>query len=254
MTADFRQLQRQLGAHLRDPDSQAYPGIEDRRLNIYRELFYNNIESFLRRGFPVLHDILSADDRWHRLVRRFFASHHCTTPHFVEIPREFVDFLAHTAIPDYPPFTAELAHYEWLELALDVAGQDFPAQFDPEGDLLTGCPVLNPISALVQYHWPVHQLSRQYQPDRPLDTAMTLLLFRNRDDRVRFMEINTPTRQLIEAIKARPTLSGAMHLQHLADALGLPTAQVLAFGGELLQQLRRQQYVLGTTPASGDTS
>ena len=52
MTADFRQLQRQFSAHIRDRDTFDYPGIEDRRLRVYRELFYNNIEGFLRRGFP----------------------------------------------------------------------------------------------------------------------------------------------------------------------------------------------------------
>ena len=44
---EFQQLQRQLTAHLRDPGSPPPAGIEERRLKIYRELFYNNVEGFL---------------------------------------------------------------------------------------------------------------------------------------------------------------------------------------------------------------
>ena len=40
-TVDFQQVQRQLADHLRDPKHHAPPeGLEDRRLNIYRQLFF----------------------------------------------------------------------------------------------------------------------------------------------------------------------------------------------------------------------
>ena len=52
---EFQKLQAQLTAHIRNPALAAAPGgIEDRRLNIYRELFYNNIEGFLANAFPVV--------------------------------------------------------------------------------------------------------------------------------------------------------------------------------------------------------
>ena len=41
----FQQTQYAFAAHLRDPDANpAPPDIEDRRMKIYRELVYNNIE------------------------------------------------------------------------------------------------------------------------------------------------------------------------------------------------------------------
>ena len=48
-------LQTEFTAHIRDPDRQAVPdGIEDRRMKIYRELFFNNISSLLASNFPAL--------------------------------------------------------------------------------------------------------------------------------------------------------------------------------------------------------
>ena len=55
---NFQEAQRHFAAHIRNPDLNSAPsGIEDRRMSIYRELFYNNVESFISNGFPVLRSI-----------------------------------------------------------------------------------------------------------------------------------------------------------------------------------------------------
>ena len=60
--APFQALQYRFAAHLRDPEHQPAPeGLEDRRLKIYRELFYNNVEDFLQTAFPVLRRITEPD-------------------------------------------------------------------------------------------------------------------------------------------------------------------------------------------------
>ena len=79
---EFQKLQTGLTAHLRDPLHAAAPaGIEERRLKIYRELFYNNIEGFLANAFPVLRQ-LTDDAHWHAMARDFFARHQSTDPLF----------------------------------------------------------------------------------------------------------------------------------------------------------------------------
>ena len=86
-------LQREFARHLRDP--QLFPppdGLEERRLQIYRELFYNNIEGLLATNFPVIRRLLG-DSRWHRLVRDFYREHTSHTPLFTEIGREFQRYL-----------------------------------------------------------------------------------------------------------------------------------------------------------------
>ena len=51
---DFRILQQQWTAWIRQPDAQSMPDGEARRLQVYRELFFNNVCSFVENAFPVL--------------------------------------------------------------------------------------------------------------------------------------------------------------------------------------------------------
>ena len=118
----FVRQQYAFAAHIRNPEKKPNPeGIEERRMKIYRELFYNNVEGFIANTYPVLRRILS-DDRWHGMIRDYFAHHLAHTPLFPEMPREFLKYLEHERIPqpDDPPFLLELAHYEWVELALSL--------------------------------------------------------------------------------------------------------------------------------------
>ena len=77
--ASLRDQQMTMARYLRDPENQAPPeGVEDRRLKIYRELVYNNIEGFISGGFPVLRSLYE-EEQWHELVRLFIDQHRCQT-------------------------------------------------------------------------------------------------------------------------------------------------------------------------------
>ena len=102
---EFIRRQYEFAAHIRDPDHRPAPAdVEDRRMAIYRELFYNNVESFLSGTFPVLRRIHD-DTAWHAMARDFFSSHRSHSPLFLEIPREFLNWLREEREPradDYP--------------------------------------------------------------------------------------------------------------------------------------------------------
>ena len=88
MTAGKRleELQRRFAAHLRDPATNPAPeGIEDRRLQVYRELFFDNVSSSLAGTFPVLHAVLGPG-RWAELVRDFYRDHRCHTGSQTSLP------------------------------------------------------------------------------------------------------------------------------------------------------------------------
>ena len=92
MPADFRARQKALTDWLRDPASVPAPaGMERRRLDVYRELFFNNVAGFVENAYPVLQALTEATE-WQRLVAGFFAKHRCHTPYFREIAREFLAF------------------------------------------------------------------------------------------------------------------------------------------------------------------
>ena len=113
-----------------------------------------------------------ADDRWHRMVRDFFAKHRCETPLFAEIAQEFLGYLHDERQPEEydPPFMLELAHYEWVELAVSVSDEDRNAPpADPNGDLLAGSPVVSPVAWNLSYRYPVHRIAPEFQPQAPGD-------------------------------------------------------------------------------------
>jgi hypothetical protein len=248
--ADFQALQRAFAAHLRDPAAHPVPdGLEDRRVAIYRELFFNNVESLLAGNFPVIRRLLP-DAVWRALVRAFMADWRSHTPLFTEIGREFHRFLAARQEQDAgdPPWLAELAHYEWVELALAIdEARIEDAPHDPAGDVVAGIPVASPLAWPLAYRFPVHRIREDYQPHEAPAQPTFLIVVRNRADAVAFMGANALTIRLLEDVKANPARTGLECLHALADAVD-PTAReaLVTAGAETLRGLKTRDVLLGT--------
>ena len=66
------------------------------------------------------------------------------------LPRVAESIAERQAGSDDPPFLLELAHYEWVELALDIAEQELPERVDISAEqLLAGRPLISPLA------WPL---------------------------------------------------------------------------------------------------
>ena len=250
----LRRLQFEFAAHIRDPDNAPAPaGIEDRRMKIYRELFYNNLRDLLGRSFPVLRQVLGAD-AWSAVVRDWLRRHRAQTPLFLELPQEFLAYLQHErpAAAGDPPFMLELAHYEWVELALAIDEREIDdGSLDTGGDLLEDCPVLSPLLSSLAYTWPVHRISPDYLPDEPPAEPTRLLVCRDRQDNVGFMEINVVTARLLELLDVPPVArrSGRDCLLQIAAELGHPDPDTVVRGGlEILSALRERDVIIGVAP------
>ena len=163
----FTKHQYEFTAHLRDPEKSTIPdGIEDRRMGIYRDLLYNNIEGFISGGFPVIRKIYN-DKNWHKMIRDFFARHKSHSPYFLEIAQEFIDYLQNERQPqdEDPAGLIELAHYEWVELALHVADEEICMDsINANGDLLAQHPVFSPLAWPLVYQFPVHTMGPEKMP------------------------------------------------------------------------------------------
>jgi uncharacterized protein len=247
----LRRAQFEFAAHIRDPEhAPAPPGIEDRRLAIYRELFFNNIRDLLGKSFPVLRKLLG-EHAWAAMVRDWLVRHRARTPLFLELPQEFLHYLLEERAPSAadPPFLAELAHYEWVELALSIDEReaDLPG-VDPDGDLLRGRPVLSPLAWSLAYEWPVHRISPDFRPAQPPAEPTRLVVYRDRGDRVGFLEINLVTARLLEllATEAVPGPTGRECLLQIAAELSHAAPEtVVAGGAEILAELRARDVLLG---------
>ena len=247
--AELQQYQREFAQHLRAPRRHAPPsGLARRRLRVYAELVYHNMESTLAACFPVARQMLGAR-RWPRLVRRFVAAHRCATPLFRRIPEEFLHFLQSSAVAGLrlPGYLPSLAHYEWIELALAQAEVEEVAL--PQGDPLREVPVLAPALVLLSYPYAVQRIAPDCRPRRPASAPVQLLLFRDAAGVVRFVELNPLSLQLLQLLQDGQA-TGVRQLERLATLQPqLPREQVLHHGQALLGELQRLGAIAGTRPA-----
>lgn len=236
---DFQQVQYEFAAHLRNPEINAAPeAIEDRRMQIYRDLIYNNIESFLASGFPILRSLMD-DQRWHEIARDFIHRHQSHTPYFLEISQEFLKYLQEEFPPleDDPDFLLELAHYEWVELALDVAEGDFEVPADYSVDVLATRLSVSPLAWRLSYQYPVHRIGPEYQPSEPASEPTFLVVYRNRQHEVKFLEVNAVTMQLLQLLE-ESAKQGEQALHELAALMEYAdSGPLIAHGKSLLEQL-----------------
>ena len=190
----FVETQLEFSAYIRNPDVNELPaGIEARRMKIYADLFFNNIEKFLSSSFPVCRKILTSESwdgvAWHALVRSFVHRHGSTSPYFLEIPQEFLEFVSAGEHEPLPDWFLELAHYEWVELALAVLETEPPD--------VTGGPAVSPLAWPLSYRYPVHEIGPGRLPEAEPAAATHLIAYRKADFSVRFLVSNPVTHTLL---------------------------------------------------------
>ncbi len=248
-TESFKAIQNVFTQYLRDPENNPAPtGVEDRRMAVYRELVYNNIEGFIANSFPVLRKI-TADKQWHEMLRDYVHRHKSHTPLFPKMPQEFLQYLEleRNQYPDDYPFLFELAHYEWIETALSLDTREINFDnVDKMGNLLEGVPVLSPLSIALSYAWPVHKISPQNIPKDKLAQTY-LLVYRSRDYVVGFIELNPVSAKLIAELTSNIDKTGKQILDVIAKQLDHPDPDIVIKGGlEMMQDFRAKDIVLGT--------
>lgn len=244
---DFQQYQLQFAGHIRNPAKQPRPmNVPARRMRVYKQIVFNNLESSVSACFPICRKILGVRT-WKRLVRGFFAEHQSQSPLFRKIPEEFLQYL-HT-VPDLPPYLYSLAHYEWVELAVSVADAEVEeSEIDVSPDLLDRQPVLAPAMMLLHYDYPVHQISPRHRPTVPLAQQVHLLVFRDGEDKVRFVELNSVTARLVETLQCK-AVTCRQALNQIAEELKHPDAEaIITFGMGVLTELQQQGAILGSKP------
>ena len=232
-------------AYLRDPDAPPPPGIEPRRMALYRTLFRNTMDSLLATNFPVIRRTLG-ETRWGALVDGFHREHCASTPLFTELAQEFIEWLAGQEAVS-PPWLPELAHYEWMELRADIDDTPAPGN-DPAGDPVTGIPLLSPQAWPLAYAWPVDRIGPHDQPEVAPASPTLLLVRRDAALQVRFAALSPLAFRLLQLVEANgdaASMTGADILRQLAAEAGLPgDAGFLAEAETMLRRLHEEGSVL----------
>jgi hypothetical protein len=246
MAVDFRAKQTEFAGYIRDPINNPAPAdVDPQRMAMYRELFFNNIDSFLSSNFPVLRKILN-NGQWQALAQDFFARHRCQTPHFSEIAEEFLEYLQYRDNADDYPFLLELAHYEWVEMALAIARAE--PQFGDStfiDDLLTQNIALSPLAWPLAYQYPVQRIAPDFLPLTAPEQPTYLIVYRDSDDQVHFMQSTPFSFRLLQLLEQNQPISGDSCLLKLVAEAQHPDPETL-FGQGLksLQDLAGKGIII----------
>ncbi len=239
----FQNHQATFAAYIRNPEKNPLPiGVKPERMAMYRELFFNNIEGFLTANFPVLHSLFS-EKNWANLAQDFFENHVCTTPHFSEIPEEFLAYLQNERknLNDLP-FLFELAHYEWVEMALSISHE--VVEFLPLDNFTTAKLKLSPLACVLAYQFPVQKICAAFVPLESSQPTF-LMVYRNENDAVQFLEITPMTFQLLQLVENSPEQTVDFYFAKLAEFSPTISTEILAEKGlEILEDFGKRGVII----------
>ena len=245
---DFQRYQIAFTAHIRDPKTNKKPAkVKDARMAVYREIVFNNLFGSVSACFPVCQTVIGKR-AWQTLVRQFFSQYQASSPIFREIPQQFLQFL--NTKKDLPNYFEQLAHYEWVELAVNTMPNDSAKLSEPDKlsvdiDLLDEKPVLAAANMLLEYDYAVHKITKKHSSVVAEKTY--LLVFRNLENQVKFIVLNPSTFQLLNLI-INNSITGRQALMRLAEALNyINIDAIVQFGAEILTDLHKQQAIIGST-------
>jgi uncharacterized protein len=222
---DFKQIQKEMTQYLRDPENKPAPSdIELRRLTVYKDLVFNNVLSFVDNSFPVLKSLFIEAD-WHALVRRFLVDYRCESPLFQDISYEFLQFLPQcTDLFSDKPFILELAHYEWVEIAVmlgDIEKYSDIVIEQNERELLNRKAIFSQNAWLLAYEFPVNQIRANFQPMKKAEAPVLLMVYRDKNDAVGFIKMLPATFVMAQLIETgEQTLFGIIERLETQFSLG----------------------------------
>ena len=208
----FQQVQREFAAHIRHPlRNSAPPDVDPRRMQVYVDLFYRNIESFLSNCFITAHEILG-DENWHAVVRDFIHRHRSESPFFLDIAQEFLEFIStEREGMDDPPFLTELCHFEWVKQDLRYRPEELPAR-ESDVELSDATIQISPLARPLSYEWPVHEIGSEFQPnDKPVERTW-LVLYRDRAYGVHMITASMGTHRLLALLGEPTTFSSVVDI------------------------------------------
>jgi hypothetical protein len=175
-------------------------------------------------------------------------THRNTSKLHRDIAREFVIYLQSlSSFPRGYNFLPSLADYEYAEILVDLAEDDDFSYVDIDGDILNAKPYITGASYLGVYDYPVNDLSEDYIVTDKLDSPICLLVYRNRDDEVKFFQLNELSAALLEMLELNEVASGGEAIELLAHHTGnRHDDEFLQTGMDTLKKFYTSGVILGT--------
>ncbi len=106
-------------------------------------------------------------------------------------------------------------------------------------------PIISPLAWSLSYRFPVHKIGPDFQPKEAGETQTHLIVYRDANFDVHFIEINPVTARLIQLVLENNNQSGRVLLQQIATELNHPQPNIIIQGGiEILNDLTKRQVIL----------
>jgi hypothetical protein len=245
--------QRQFAAHLRNPEKNPAPdGIAEDRLQVYRELFFSSLTSFLDDTFEVLSRLLG--DQWRPLNRQFFEEFQAQSPYFHRISNEFLSFLEISDV--LHPAQLELARYEQRLFDAEVLAHEEYKQLIlaqeaviPAELLLDTALVLRSSLSLegFEYNMPALLTARSWdvQCEEKAAIPQFFAFYRDVNERIQTVILSPMTTLLLEQFKVPKTPRTV--LQFLAESSGMTFEKIAGFGLEFMSESLGKTLLLSET-------
>ena len=221
----FQETQLAFTEYLRRPEMGEQ---RSRQQEIYRDSIYKNINQCIADVFPITNSIIP-ESEWELMIRKFISVHRLQTPYFLEICQEFLAYLMQTRkpLPSDHPFLLELAHFEWIQLALDIADMNSPEcehnSAPPENSLWKASPLVVGLT----YLYPVHIIDECYLPTESGIHPTYLLVYRNRNDDVKTLATNNLNLRIIQLLQVHEKITHLKIFQLLSAELSDHSQEII---------------------------
>ncbi len=232
---NFQSHQHAFTQWIRHPDEAPLPiGISSQRMNTYRNLIFNNIESFVEHTFPIAKALLP-NELWRSLIDEFFQYGQCDSPYYYDISLHFKEFLEQDIFDsesstdssplnhlknlhsDYP-WLRELMQYEWMELYVEMAEVEWQND-NPDLQLKTTCWIL-------AYQYPVHTWAVNTTADEIQVQPSCLLVFRDQKFMTHVYPIHPMWAFIIDTLQTQEMIRIDALKDHVQQTTQLPAAEV----------------------------
>ena len=215
-------------------------GFDGQGAAIYKELFINNFNSLISSCFPILRSILPRE-LWHSLVKEIFTKVKLQKTIFYQISFELVSYLEHNPLVDYP-FAFDLAHYEWLELEIELRANEINFNsFEPNLDVLNYSWRLSSCAVIKLYKYDVHNIGPNYQPKKEINTC--LIVYKN-NDQVQFIKVSDQSYQLLQCVFSETISAKEIIINLCLLYPNLNQSQLLDETKKLISMLYQEQVIL----------
>ena len=217
----FQETQLDFIEYLRKAEADVDIEIQkSRRQEIYRDLVYKNINQCIADVFPITKNIIPEVD-WKVMIREFISSHRLQTPYFLEICQEFLAYFMHARkpLPTDHPFILELAHFEWIQLALDIADICLPEHQHNSTPSESSLWKASPLAVGLTYSYPVHIIDECYLPKESSIHPNYLLIYRNRNDDEKILATDDLSLRIIQLLQSHENINHIQILELLSAEL-----------------------------------